>query len=149
MAESVFVDTSAFYALMIAKDSAHDQTVDALHEVRKGNTRWITTDYVMDESATLLNARGHHSRAIEILDLAGKSRALQMEWMDSQRFFKARSLFAKYHDQGFSFTDCFSFVLMRELKISKVLTKDVHFKVMGFEQLLDSSIEESNGRGRS
>jgi uncharacterized protein len=136
MVERVFVDTSAFYALMIAKDSAHGQTVDALRDVRKGSTQWITTDYVMDESATLLNARGHHSKAIEILDLAGKSRALQIEWMDSQRFFKVRSLFAKYRDQGFSFTDCFSFVLMRELKISKVLTKDAHFGVMGFELII-------------
>lgn len=136
MAETVFVDTSAFYALMMAKDSAHDQTVEALNDVRNGNARWITTDYVLDESATLLSVRGHHSKAVEILELAGKSRALQMEWMDSQRFFNVRSLFAKYHDQGFSFTDCFSFVLMRELKIRKALTKDSHFTVMGFEQLL-------------
>lgn len=136
MAEKIFVDTSAFYALMMTKDSAHNRIVEALDEVREGKTQWITSDYIMDESATLLNARGYHSLAIEILELAGKSRALQMEWMDSQRFFKTRSLFAKYQDQGFSFTDCFSFVLMRELKIQKALTKDQHFVVMGFERLL-------------
>jgi predicted nucleic acid-binding protein len=136
MAETVFVDTSAFYALMIEADSAHRQTVSALEDLQAGKTRWVTTDYVLDESATLLNARGHHSLAVEILDLVGKSRALQLEWMDPQRFSKTRSLFSKYHDQGFSFTDCFSFALMRELKIKKALTKDRHFQVMGFEQML-------------
>ena len=74
--------------------------------------------------------------AVELLELAEKSVAVQVEWMDSQRFAKARGLFAKYSDQGFSFTDCFSFALMRELKIKKALTKDSHFKVMGFEPLL-------------
>ena len=136
MVEKVFVDTSAFYALMIKADSAHRQMVSALEDLKAGKTCWVTSDYVMDESATLLNVRGHHSLAVEILDLVGKSRALELEWMDPQRFSKTRSLFSKYQDQGFSFTDCFSFALMRELKIKRAFTKDSHFQVMGFEQML-------------
>lgn len=136
MAEKIFVDTGAFYALMIKADNAHGQAVSALDNLRAGKTRWITSDYVLDESATLLNARGCHAQAVELLELVGKTKALQIEWMDPQRFSKTRSLFAKYSDQGFSFTDCFSFALMRELKIKKALTKDKHFAVMGFEQIL-------------
>lgn len=136
MAEKLFVDTGALYALMIEADTAHEPVASALDELRAGKTRWVTSDYVLDESATLLNARGFHAQAVELLDLVGKTNALQIEWMDPQRFAKARGLFAKYSDQGFSFTDCFSFALMRELKIKKALTKDKHFAVMGFEQLL-------------
>jgi predicted nucleic acid-binding protein len=136
MAEKLFVDTGAFYALMMASDEAHQQVVRALEELKGGKTSWVTSDYVLDESATLLNARGGHTQAVELLDLVGKTHALQIEWMDPQRFAKARGLFAKYSDQGFSFTDCFSFALMRELKIKKALTKDKHFAVMGFEQIL-------------
>jgi predicted nucleic acid-binding protein len=136
MAEKLFVDTGAFYALMLEADAAHREVLSALDELRTGKTTWITSDYVLDESATLLNARGCHAQAAELLDLVGTSHALQVEWMDPQRFAKTRGLFVKYSDQGFSFTDCFSFALMRELKIKKALTKDHHFSVMGFEQLL-------------
>ena len=136
MAENVFVDTCAFFALLVRSDPAHSQMVDAFNDFRSTKTRWVTSDYVLDESATLLIARGYHSMAVELLELAEKSVAVQVEWMDAQRFAKARRLFAKYSDQGFSFTDCFSFALMRELKIKKALTKDKHFTVMGFEQLL-------------
>ncbi len=136
MAEQLFVDKGAFYALMIEADVAHRQVVSALDELRAGKTNWTTSDYVLDESATLLNARGCHAQTVELLALVGKSRALQVEWMNPQRFAKTRGLFAKYSDQGFSFTDCFSFALMRELKTKKALTKDRHFSVMGLEPLL-------------
>jgi uncharacterized protein len=137
MAEKVFVDSSAFFALMVECDPLHSQMTDAFNVFRAAKTRWVTTDYILDETATLLTARGYHPMAVALLNLPGKTHALQIDWMDPQRFSKTRGLFAKYKDQGFSFTDCFSFVLMRELKISKALTKDSHFKVMGFEQLLD------------
>lgn len=136
MAEKVFVDSSAFFALMVEGDPLHSRTAEAFGEFRQAKTRWVTSDYILDETATLLNARGYHSLAVDLLNLVGKSRALQIEWMDPQRFTQTRLLFSKYHDQGFSFTDCFSFALMRELKIKKALTKDSHFDVMGFENRL-------------
>ena len=136
MAEKIFIDTSAFYALMVQADSAHDQVVSALSELRAGRVLWFTSDYIMDESAALLNARGYHSAAMDLLNLVDKSRALQIEWMDGQRFATTRRLFAKYREHGFSFTDCFSFSLKRELKMKKALTKDHHFTMMGFEELL-------------
>ena len=43
-----------------------------------------------------------------------------------------RSLF----DQGYSFTDCSSFVVMGEFKIRNVLTHDLHFDQAGFFALL-------------
>ncbi len=136
MVERVFIDTCAFYALVVKTDAAHSQMLSALAAAQNGQTRWVTSDYIFDETATLLKVRRNASLAVSFLDRVGGSRALQVEWMDSQRFAKARGLFAKYSDQGFSFTDCFSFALMRELKIKKALTKDNHFNVMGFKPLL-------------
>jgi uncharacterized protein len=136
MVERVFIDTCAFYALVVKTDAAHSQMLSALDAVQSGRVRWVTSDYIFDETATLLKVRKHPSLAVAYLERISGSRTLQVEWMDAQRFAKARGLFAKYSDQGFSFTDCFSFALMRELKIKKALTKDSHFKVMGFERLL-------------
>ena len=38
----------------------------------------------------------------------------------------------RYADKDFSFTDCTSFAVMRELRLQKALTLDHHFAQMSF-----------------
>lgn len=47
-------------------------------------------------------------------------------------FVDPRALFFRHRDKGYSFTDCTSFVAMRELKLKAALTTDRHFRQMGF-----------------
>ena len=136
MAEILFVDTSGFYALLTRNDRAHESMLAFLDAAQKGLQSWITTDYILDETATLLMARGHAHLAEVILDLPEKSQALAVEWMDADRFSRTRSIFRKYLDQGLSFTDSFSFCVMSEYGLRKVLTKDRHFEIAGFNRLL-------------
>jgi len=49
------------------------------------------------------------------------------------RFEKARGLFFQYSDKDFSFTDCTSFAVMREMRLTRALTTDRHFRQMGFQ----------------
>ena len=60
------------------------------------------------------------------------SQRVQGEHIDGVRAERARELFFRYRDKRFSFTDCTSFALMRELRLTTVLTTDAHFKQMGF-----------------
>jgi predicted nucleic acid-binding protein len=46
-------------------------------------------------------------------------------------------IFFRYRDKDFSFTDCTSFVVMKELRLQQVLTTDAHFAQMGFQMLPD------------
>ena len=46
---------------------------------------------------------------------------------------KIDEIFKKYGDKELSFTDCTSFVLMKNLKLRKAFTFDEHFKQIGFE----------------
>jgi predicted nucleic acid-binding protein len=41
-------------------------------------------------------------------------------------------VFFRHKDKAFSFTDCTSFAVMQELKLTHALTTDRHFKQMGF-----------------
>ena len=63
--------------------------------------------------------------------LEGSSR-LRWEYITLARADKARSWFFRYRDKEFSFTDCTSFVVMRELKLREALSTDQHFVRAGF-----------------
>lgn len=52
----------------------------------------------------------------------------------------AWSIFLKYSDQEFSFTDCTSFALMKDLNLKKAFTFDSHFSIIGFECLPNFTI---------
>jgi len=60
---------------------------------------------------------------------------LRWERVDNDRFERARNLFFQYRDKDLSFTDCTSFAIMRELRLTTVITTDGHFRQVGFDVL--------------
>jgi hypothetical protein len=137
MAEpDVFVDTSGFLALWDATDSHHTSAVRLQAELARNHRRFLTTDYVVDETATLLLVRHSHAAAADFLQTVSRSEALQLEWVSQTRFDIAVGLFCRYADKQWSFTDCLSFTVMRELKIHDSFTADHHFRQAGFSALL-------------
>src|SRR5438105_2151626 len=124
----VFVDTSGFYALLVQGDPMHQRANDFVVQAGKIAVRFATTDYILDETATLLKARGSGHLADAFFGTVFDSAACHIEWMDPDRFLQTRKLFLKHQDQNWSFTDCFSFWLMRLLGLSDALTSDAHFR---------------------
>ena len=137
MAKSeIFVDTSGFYALLAAKDPCHGNAAALLRKAASTSVRFVTTDYVLDETATLLNARGlGHLLEIFFEDLAA-SRACRTLWTGADEFAGARDYFLRHKDKEYSFTECVSFCAMRAEGLKQALTTDAHFKQAGFEPLL-------------
>jgi uncharacterized protein len=136
MAREIFVDTSGFYALLVKRDDRHAEAARILQTAGAEQRGFITTDYVLDETATLLVARdcGHVLR--DFFDTVFASAACQVQWTDAERFFTVRSYFLKHVDQRWSFTDCLSFRIMKERRLRDALTKDTHFEQAGFVALL-------------
>jgi len=130
------VDTSGFYALLSDGDDMHARSMNIVAGAAESGRRFVTSDYILDETATLLKARGHGRLTGQFFDRVFASQALRVEWMDPDRFDETRRFFLKHHDQDWSFTDCFSFCLMRLLRIHDALTKDEHFRQAGFNPLL-------------
>lgn len=60
---------------------------------------------------------------------------MRWQWIDVSRAEKARALFFRQRDKGYCFTDCTSFVVMRELRLKDVLTIDRRFRQAGFQPL--------------
>jgi uncharacterized protein len=136
-AEPFFIDSGGFYALVSAESgAAHTEAAAIMEESRRTRRRAVTTDYILDETATLLRARGLTRQLKEFLLLTETSHALDIEWMTPDRFAKAREFMLKHIDQEFSFTDCASFVVMKELRLTDALATDKHFRIAGFNPLL-------------
>ena len=57
----IFVDTGAWYASQVPTDPDHARAVQWLSA---NHARLLTTDYVIDETLTLLRVRGEKNRAL-------------------------------------------------------------------------------------
>jgi predicted nucleic acid-binding protein len=134
-ARDAFVDTSALYAIIDRKDSHHLMMSGLVRQLLQSRRRLITTDYIVCEAINLANARPGNQVGERILDLIDRSSALRVEWVGSARCEATKSFYRRHSDHRYSFTDCTSFVIMRELKLSQVLTTDEHFREAGFEVL--------------
>ncbi len=135
-AADVFLDSAGFFALWDAGDEHHAAAVRLQADLVRQRRRFLTTEYVVDETATLLLMRHSHRAALDFLDTVERSESLRLEWIGPERFHRASALFRKHGDKEWSFTDCASFALMQELRIRDAFTTDHHFKQAGFVPLL-------------
>ena len=136
MEREVFVDTSGFYALLVAGDEQHQRAEQLLKRARQKRSRFVTSDYVLDETMTLLTARKFGHLVEPFLQATLHSSACRIEWTDPERFTETAGFLLQHQDHEWSFTDGLSFVLMKKLRLRDALTKDAHFEQAGFVALL-------------
>jgi predicted nucleic acid-binding protein len=128
----LFVDTAGWMACADAADPAHVRAVAARDEWIERGGLFVTSDYVADETLTLLRIRLGIDAAENWWRQADGSTRLRWEYVNPARADHAREFFFRHSDKDFSFTDCTSFVVMRELKLREALTTDRHFVQAGF-----------------
>jgi predicted nucleic acid-binding protein len=129
----IFVDTGAFLARYLARDDHHAKATQAWKTLPRRSWKCYTSNFVLDETFTLLARRSSYSFAAERARSLYSSRALQILRPSAEDEHEALLLFEKYADQRVSFTDCTSFALMRRRRIERAFAFDRHFKDAGFE----------------
>lgn len=102
-AEPLFIDSGGFYALVSPDSEAHELAVEIMEAAAQERRRAVTTDYIIDETAPLLRARGVTKLLAEFFRLTEESRALTLEWISPDRFAAARKFMLKHLDQEFFF----------------------------------------------
>lgn len=75
-------------------------------------------------------------RFLELLDLFEEHPNAVILPPALKQFDAGVELYGRRLDKGWSVTDCISFVVMRERRISEALTGDRHFVQAGFKALL-------------
>jgi predicted nucleic acid-binding protein len=129
----LLVDTAGWMAMADASDPRHRECCSARDRWLESDGGLVTTDYIIDETLTVIRMRLSLSAAAKWWDQVEQSTRLRWEWIDIGRTDKARQWFFRWRDKDFSFTDCTSFVVMRELRLRKALTTDRHFEQAGFQ----------------
>lgn len=127
----IFVDTSAFLAIENRRDADHAKALKSRDTLLKAAETLITSDYVLDESYTIIRQRAGHAIAVQFGDDLRTSRLLRIEYVTPEIIEKAWRIFKKFADHDFSFTDCTSFILMERLRIGTAFTLDNHFREYG------------------
>jgi len=132
----VFADSAFLYALVDKRDSTHKLALDQLRSLVAARRPLVCTDHVVAESLTLTKARAGSIAALRLLERIEASDLISIEWVGRERFESAKAFFRKHADHGYSFIDCTSFIVMRELGVNDALTTDGHFVEAGFNALL-------------
>ena len=128
-----FVATAGWMMLADGGDPAHRAAVQFRDNWLREKGVFVSTDFVMDETLTLLRMRLGIDAAEEWWNQVEGSTRLSWEWIDPARAEKARRWLFRWRDKEFSFTDCTSFVVMKERRLRVALTSDRHFVQAGFE----------------
>lgn len=114
------------------REAAHAITRRAFESLQQQRVSIYVTDYVLNETLTLIQARVGHATAVSCGRLMLRARAVQVVHISTELWTEAWQMFQMYDDKGFSFTDCTSFLVMRRQKIVDAFTVDHHFEQMGF-----------------
>lgn len=131
----LFVDTSAWWALHDRSQPRHREVVAALLEAQRARTTIVTSDYVVDETLTVVRAKAGHALAVAVGEAVWRRRGAEILGVDDAAREAAWAIFRKYGDHNLSFTDCTTAALMRQRGIDLVLTLDSDFVVLGFNVL--------------
>lgn len=128
----LFVDTWGWLVLADRKDPRHGG-VSRLYKEWSGGR--VTSDYVLDETLTLLFRRLPAATAREIgsgILESSEKRFIRLYRVDDAAFRRAWELRKRYGDKPeISFTDLTSFIAMQDCRCADVLTGDRHFEQVG------------------
>ena len=134
----IFVDSGAWIALSNQRDQNHNDAVTIYTDLKRQRARFLTTDYVVDETITRLRYDVSHSVAVKFLDFierAEKIDGLTVMEIDKILLQEAKRLFRQYDSAKLSFTDCTSFAVCQKHNISETYAFDDHFAMMGITVL--------------
>jgi len=127
----VFADTGAWCALYDRSDVHHARASAFLQELKREKAQLITSDYVLDESLTLLRFRAGHKEAVDLGQWVLQSPLVKRINVDEKIWQSAWEMFVKYDDKAFSFTDCTSFAIMWQLGLPNAFAFDHNFEQAG------------------
>lgn len=127
---SVFVDTSALYAIFDRDDSGHGAAADGWSALARGRRPLVTSNYILLETTALLQRRlglaAVHDLEDRILPL------LTVRWVTEPLHRRAAARLRRLDRREVSLVDCVSFEVMDADAIKDAFALDDDFVSAGF-----------------
>lgn len=127
---TVFVDTSAFYAVLDRDDANHPAAKEAWATLLREAATLLTTNYVLLETTALLQhrigvaaARSFHEDMVPLL---------QVDWIAAEGHRAGMEAMLAAGRKKLSLVDCVSFQTMRQYGVRAAFCFDAHFREQGF-----------------
>src|SRR5581483_7304107 len=127
---TVFVDTSAFYAILDHNDGNHPSALRRIESLKNDQASLVTSNYVVVETSALLqnrlgleSVRDFHVAALQ---------AVEILWVTEKIHNSATAIWFAAGRRKLSLVDCTSFEIMREADVTVALAFDRHFVEEGF-----------------
>lgn len=125
------MDSSAFLALESLEERSHSRVRSAFEELVKAKARLLTTNFVFDETYTLLLTRLGRRDAVKWGKDIKAGKLVQVARVDEDHEVRAWEIILAFADKDFSYTDATSFALAESLGIEEALSLDNHFRQWG------------------
>ena len=123
-----FVDSGAWFALYITVDQYHEA---AVRWMASNRDTLLTTDYIIDETLSLMRARRQRDIAIDFGTDVFAGLLADVHLLSTTDIADAWDVFCRFDDKDWSFTDCTSKVVMESLGIDTAFSFDRHFHQFG------------------
>lgn len=129
---SVFVDTSAWFALASVTDQDHKAARAIWRDLVDRNEALVTTSYALAETMGLIQ----HRLGWKPLELfATAARTVDVVWIDETRHREAEALVFARRRRAINVVDAAGFVVMRALGLDTAFAYDEDFAREGFRLL--------------
>jgi hypothetical protein len=129
----IFIDTSFVLAFVNDRDQHHQTAVQLIDKFEHHPV--VITDAVLLEIGNAL-ARNFKPQAIEIFNHCYTAKQVTIVHLTPALLRRGFQLYQSYLDKTWGLVDCISFIVMRDMGITEVLTLDKHFAQAGFKILV-------------
>jgi predicted nucleic acid-binding protein len=130
---SVFADTSAFYALLVATEHGHAAITSEFSRLLASRRAIWTTSFVIVETMALLQHRIGLAAARDfdedILPI------LKVQWVDEELYRRGADRLRREDRRHLSLVDCVAFEFMASSGLTTALAIDPHFREAGYAVL--------------
>ena len=129
----IFIDTSAFIAYFIKQERHSLEVVKKYQVYRRQKATLLTSNYVLCELLTWINAKYHKSileKVISALETLENEGELNVFYVDKLIAKKSRDILLKFSEHKISFTDATSYALYKDFSLDEIFTLDDDFKKM-------------------
>jgi predicted nucleic acid-binding protein len=127
---SLFVDTSALYALLVRSEEDHSEAAEAFRRLLEGGRSLVTTNYVLLETTALLQ---HRIGLAAVRDLDARIvPLLRIHWIGEDLHRQAVERLLHSDRRELSLVDWVSFTVMDGEGIREAFALDPDFEAQGY-----------------